>query len=73
MITGIGKALDGVKINDSTNLTALLSQTGIDYSTKTVAKLLTDESYGKTYANAAAVIGSASSWSKSTPPLLSGA
>lgn len=64
MITGIGKALDGVKINDSTNLTALLSQTGIDYSTKTVAKLLTDESYGKTYANAAAVIGSASSWSK---------
>ena len=47
MITGIGKALDGVKINDSTNLTALLSQTGIDYSTKTVAKLLTDESYGK--------------------------
>lgn len=64
MITGIGKALDGVKINDSTNLTALLSQTGIDYSTKTVAKLLTDESYGKTFANAAAVIGSASSWSK---------
>ena len=64
MITGIGKALDGVKINDSTNLTALLAQTGIDYSTKTVAKLLTDESYGKTYANAAAVIGSASSWSK---------
>lgn len=64
MITGIGKALDGVKINDSTNLTALLSQTGIDYSTKTVAKLLTDESYGKSYANAAAVIGSASSWSK---------
>lgn len=64
MITGIGKALDGVKINDSTNLTALLAQTGIDYSTKTVAKLLTDESYGKSYANAAAVIGSASSWSK---------
>ena len=64
MITGIGKALDGVKINDSTNLTALLAQTGIDYSTKTVAKLLTDESYGKTFANAAAVIGSASSWSK---------
>lgn len=64
MITGIGKALDGVKINDSTNLTALLSQTGIDYSTKTVAKLLTDDSYGKTFANAAAVIGSASSWSK---------
>ena len=64
MVTGIGKALDGVKINDSTNLTALLAQTGIDYSTKTVAKLLTDESYGKTFANAAAVIGSASSWSK---------
>lgn len=64
MITGIGKALDGVKINDSTNLTALLAQTGIDYSTKTVAKLLTDESYGKTFANAASVIGSASSWSK---------
>ena len=53
-----------MKINDSTNLTALLAQTGIDYSTKTVAKLLTDESYGKTFANAAAVIGSASSWSK---------
>lgn len=64
MVTGIGKALDGLKINDSTNLTALLAQTGIDYSTKTVAKLLTDESYGKTFANAAAVIGSASSWSK---------
>lgn len=64
MITGIGKALDGVKINDSTNLTALLAKTGIDYSTKTVAKLLTDESYGKTYASNAAVIGAASSWSK---------
>ena len=64
LITGIGKALDGVKINDSTNLTDLLAQTGIDYSTKTVAKLLTDETYGKTYAGNAAVIGAASSWSK---------
>lgn len=64
LISGIGKALDGVKINDSTNLTALLAQTGIDYSPKTVAKLLTDSAYGKTYESNAAVIGAASSWSQ---------
>lgn len=62
MVQGIGKAMDGVKINDSTTLTDLLAQTGIDYSTQNVAKLLNDSSYGKTYAANASIIGSASSW-----------
>lgn len=64
MVTGIGKAIDGVKINDDTNLTELLAMTDIDYSTKTFAKLLNDSSYGATYASNASIIGGASSWSK---------
>lgn len=64
MVQGIGKAMDGVKINDNTTLTDLLAMTGVDYSTKNVAKLLNNEAYGQTYAANASVIGAASSWSK---------
>lgn len=62
LATGLYGAIDGVKINDNMNLTALLAQTDIDFSTSNVAKLLTNEKYGKTYADAASVIASAGSW-----------
>lgn len=64
MITGIGKGIDGVKINDDLTLNQLLAMTGIDYTTKNVAKLLNDKSYGQTYASNASIIGAKSSWSK---------
>lgn len=64
LAVGLYKAVDGVKINDSTSLTSLLAQTGIDFSTSNVASLLTNEKYGKTYAAAASVIKNAGSWSK---------
>ncbi len=62
LATGLYGAIDGVKINDNLGLTALLAQTDIDFSTANVAKLLTDKSYGKTYAGPAAVIANAGSW-----------
>lgn len=70
MVQGIGKAMEGVKINDDTNLTELLAMTGIDYSTDNVAKLLNDSSYGKTYPANASIIASASSWSSIDPSSL---
>lgn len=70
MVQGIGKAMEGVKINDDTNLTDLLAMTGIDYSTENVAKLLNDSSYGKTYPTNASIIASASSWSSIDPSSL---
>lgn len=70
MVQGIGKAMEGVKINDNTNLTELLAMTGIDYSTDNVAKLLNDSRYGKTYPANASIIASASSWSSIDPSSL---
>lgn len=70
MVQGIGKAMEGVKINDNTNLTELLAMTGIDYSTDNVAKLLNDSNYGKTYPANASIIASASSWSSIDPSSL---
>ena len=55
LAVGLYKAVEGVKINDSTSLTSLLAQTGIDFSTSNVASLLTNEKYGKTYAAAASM------------------
>ncbi|MCC8016021.1 MAG: hypothetical protein LIO43_01190 [Clostridiales bacterium] len=61
---GLYGAVEGVKINDSMNLTQLLAETGIDFSTKNVAALLTDKDYGQKYSSAAKVIGRVNSWSK---------
>lgn len=61
---GLYGAVEGVKINENMNLTQLLAQTDIDFSTTNVANLLVDKSYGQTYASAANVIRSAGSWSK---------
>lgn len=63
LLTGLYGAIEGVKVGDST-LVSLLAQTDIDFSTSNVAKLLTDESYGQTYAANASVIAKAGSWSK---------
>ncbi len=63
LVTGLYGAIDGVKVG-SGSLTSLLAQTGIDFSTKNVAKLLTDESYGQTYEAQAKIIANAGSWSK---------
>ncbi|MCM1285465.1 MAG: hypothetical protein NC213_01545 [Acetobacter sp.] len=61
LATGLYGAVEGVKVGDG-SLTALLAQTGIDFSTENVAKLLTDASYGKSYEGPASVIKSAGSW-----------
>lgn len=61
---GLYGAIDGVKINDQMNLTQLLAQTGIDFSTSNVASLLVDKSYGQTFAGASEAIKAAGSWSK---------
>lgn len=62
LAVGLYGAVEGVKINDSTTLTQLLAQTGIDFSTKNVAKLLVDEKYGQSFSGPASVIASAGSW-----------
>lgn len=59
---GLYGAIEGVKINDNMNLTSLLAQTDIDFSTDTVAKLLVDEKYGQKYTSASAAISAAGSW-----------
>ena len=64
LVTGLYGAVEGVKINDDLNLTQLLAQTGIDFSTSTFAKLLVDEKYGQKFESAASVISSAGSWAK---------
>ena len=63
LATGLYGAIEGVKVGDG-SLTSLLAQTGIDFSTKNVAKLLTDEAYGQTYESQAKIIAAAGSWSK---------
>lgn len=63
LLTGLYGAVEGVKVGDG-SLVSLLAQTNIDFSTSNVAKLLTDESYGQTYAANASVIAKAGSWSK---------
>lgn len=63
LLTGLYGAVEKVKVGDG-SLVSLLAQTGIDFSTGNVAKLLTDESYGQTYAANASVIAKAGSWSK---------
>lgn len=63
LATGLYGAIEGVKINDNMNLTRLLAQTDIDFSTSNVARLLVDENYGQTFESASAVIAAAGSWS----------
>lgn len=62
--TGLYGAVEGVKINDSMNLTELLAMTGIDFSTDNVADLLENKDYGQSYSSAARVIRNAGSWSR---------
>ena len=62
--TGLYGAIEGVKINDSMNLTELLAMTDIDFSTSAVANLLENKDYGQTYSSAARVIRNAGSWSR---------
>ncbi|MGN1202947.1 MAG: hypothetical protein ACI4RF_06595 [Eubacterium sp.] len=62
LATGLYGAIEGVNISDSLNLTQLLAQTDIDFSTDNVAKLLVDERYGQKFESAASVISAAGSW-----------
>lgn len=64
LATGLYGAIEGVKINDSMNLTELLAMTGIDFSTTGVAALLVNDDYGQSYASAASVIRNAGSWNR---------
>lgn len=59
---GLYGAVEGVKINDGMNLTELLAQTDIDFSTTNVANLLVNKDYGQTFESAASVIRNAGSW-----------
>lgn len=59
---GLYGAIEGVKINDDMNLTQLLAQTNIDFSTSNVANLLVDKSYGQQFQSASATIAAAGSW-----------
>ena len=62
--TGLYGAIEGVKINDSMNLTELLAMTDIDFSTDNFANLLENKDYGQTYASAARTIRNAGAWSR---------
>lgn len=62
LVKGLYGAIEGVEINDNLNLTQLLAQTGIDFSTSNVARLLVDEDYGQTYESQASAIRAAGSW-----------
>ncbi len=64
LATGLYGAIEGVKINDSMNLTELLAMTDIDFSTDAVADLLENKDYGQTYSSAARVIRNAGAWSR---------
>lgn len=59
---GLYGAIDGVNIDGIGSLSALLAKTDIDFTAPNVAKLLTDNRYGKTYDKAARVIAKAGSW-----------
>lgn len=60
--TGLYGAVEGVKVGKIGSLTSLLEKTGIDFTTKNVAALLKDKTYGKTFEAAARTIKSAGSW-----------
>ena len=61
--TALYPAIEGVVINDSLgSLTDVLKLAEIDTSTEGVAAMLTDESYGWQYADAAKAIAAAGSW-----------
>ncbi|MGN0522320.1 MAG: hypothetical protein ACI4IQ_06745 [Eubacterium sp.] len=62
LAVGLYGAIEGVKINDGTNLAQLLAQTDIDFTAENVAKLLVDERYGQKFESAASVIAAAGSW-----------
>lgn len=62
LATGLYGAIEGVSINDNTNLAQLLAKTDIDFTTDNVAKLLVDKDYGKSYPGVASVISNAGSW-----------
>ena len=62
--TGLYGAVEGVKIDDSMNLTELLAMTDIDFSTDAVADLLENKDYGQTYSAAAKTIRNAGSWAR---------
>ncbi len=64
LVCGLYGAVEGVKINDNMNLSQLLAQTDIDFTTAGVAKLLTDKDYGQSYSSVAKTIEKAGSWSK---------
>ncbi len=59
--TGLYGAVEGVKVGDNT-LTNILAMTDIDFSTGAVASLLTNEKYGRKFADAASTIKRAGSW-----------
>ncbi len=61
ILTSLATSLYGAL--DTDKISPYLEMLGIDVSTKGVAKLLTDKSYGKTYTSAAKAIKSKSSWS----------
>lgn len=61
MVTTIAKALYGAMEGDVASYLAIV---GVDTSTKGVAKLLKDTSYGAEYAAAAKTLSSVNSWSK---------
>ncbi len=64
LVCGLYGAIEKVEINKNLNLTQLLAQTNIDFTTENVAKLLTDKDYGQSYSSAANAIKKAGSWSK---------
>lgn len=64
LVCGLYGAIEKVEINKNLNLTQLLAQTNIDFTTENVAKLLTDKDYGQSYSSAANAIAKAGSWSK---------
>lgn len=64
LVTGLYGAVEGVKIDDNTNLAQLLAMTGIDFTTDGVAAVLTDKAYGQSYDAVAKAVKDAGTWSK---------
>lgn len=64
IVTKLATALYGALDGLDPNIKQVLKVFGIVTSTKDVAKLLTDKSYGKTFTSAANTIKAQSSWSK---------
>ena len=63
LLTSLATGLFGALDNADPTVKTILSQLGIVCSTKDIAKLLTDKSYGNTYSSAAKTIKAAKSWS----------